>query len=391
MQVEIAEDADWETIASKLPANWRALAREHGLLIADEGRDATGGSGWKIRDEAALLRMILHYVTTGASLRTTTALAAALGLATISAAAFHKWIRKCGPWLAAMLAGMVAAATTFAAERWAGYLVIAVDATTAQMPGATTSTARVHYALRLTDLVAVAIHVTTAKVGETLRRFAMAAGQLWIADRGYSNANSVAHATAAGAAVLVRFAFGPLPLFDAAGAPFDARARVRGVTTVGAVGEWAVWVHPNTGPTLTGRLLAVRLSDEQAAKAVARLYREHKKSDVSAEMREFAHYVVLFTTVPAARLTAAQLVELYRLRWSVELEFKRDKSIGGLGDLPNRLPETIHSWICAKMLALQLAQRLAEPGEPFPPSIVGAYALQLRVSQIVALAQSHRA
>src|SRR5687768_2616911 len=100
--------------------------------------------------------MVLHYVTTGAGLRRTTALAAALGLATIRGAALHKWMQKCGPWLAALVAERVAAAATFAAPRWAGYEVIAVDATTAQMPGATTSTARVHFALRRVDLGAVA-------------------------------------------------------------------------------------------------------------------------------------------------------------------------------------------------------------------------------------------
>lgn len=391
MQVEIGQDEDWETIASKLPPNWRALAAANGVLLPDSRRAADGGSGWKIRDAAALLRMILHYATTGASLRTTTGLAAALGLATISAAAFHKWLRKSGGWLAALLAGVVDAATTFAPARWAGYDVILVDATTAQMPGATTATARVHYALRLTDLTAVAIHVTTIALGETLRRFALAAGQLWIADRAYSHVASVVHATRAGAAVLVRYVFHHLPVTDAAGATLDMRARVRTLTAVGAVGAWPVWVRPATGAPIAGRILAMRLSDAQAAKAAARLAREYKPAEITPEMREFTRYVVLFTTVPAAALTADQVLELYRLRWGIELEFKRDKSIGGLGKLPNRLPETVHSWICAKMLALQLAQRLAEPGEPFPPSVVGAYALQLRAVHVAALARAHRA
>lgn len=390
MKAGISRDEDWETIESKLPSNWRELATEHGILKQDKRRAESGGSGWKIRDHAALLRMILHHATSGASLETTTALAAALDLATISGAALHKWMQKCGPWIAAILAEMVAAASAFSIERWAGYEVVAVDATTAQMPGAKGSTALVHYALRLADLCAVGIEVTSNKVGESLRNFVLKQDQLWIADRGYCNANSVAHAVAARADVLIRFAFGPMPLFDASGAALDLSAAVLEITRAGAKKEWNVFVRPRDASPIAGRLIALRLSEEQSQKSAARLIREHGKSHVTKQMLNYSHFVMLFTTVPRDRLSAAKLIELYRLRWQIELEFKRDKSIAGLGDLPNKLPETIHSWICTKMLALQLARKLAEPDEPFPPSIIGAYALRIRASQIAALANRSR-
>jgi hypothetical protein len=390
MQGEIGRDEDWDTIESKLPANWRELAREHGVLIEDRRRTDESGSGWKIRDPAALLRMILHHATSGASLRTTVALAAALGLAEISGAAFHKWMRKCGGWLAALVAEMTSSRSTFRLERWAGYEVIAADATTAQMPGAKGTTAYVHYALRLFDLCSVGIKVSSNKVGESLRNFVMKAGQLWIADRGYCNANSVAHAASAKAVVLIRFAFGPLPLFDAAGAKLDLRKKVLAIRRPGAIVEWPVCLHPRSGEPIVGRLIARRLTDAQAQKARDRLAREHGRSHVTREMLAFSNFVLLFTTVPKDRLSASLLTELYTLRWQVELEFKRDKSIAGLDTLPNRLDETIHSWICAKMLALELSRRLAEPSEPFPPSIVGSYALRVRASRIAALANRDR-
>lgn len=390
MQGEIGRDEDWETIESKLPRGWRELARQHGILVEDPRRSNASGSGWKIRDAEALLRMILHHVTTGSGLATTAALAAALGLADISKASFHKWMRKAGGWLAAMVAEMTTAASAFSVERWAGYEVIAADATTAQMPGAKGTTALVHYALRLFDLCAVGIVVTNEKIGESLRNFTMKAEQLWVADRGYCNANSVAHAVAATADVLIRFTFGPLPLFDDKGRELNLRNEVKAITAPGSVAEWPVFIHPRQHDPIQGRLIVMRLSDEQTQKARDRLYRERGKSHVTQAMLDFSKYVMLFTTVPTRRLSANQLIELYRLRWQVELDFKRDKSIGGLGKLPNRLPETIHSWICAKMLALQLARRLAEPREPFPPSIVGSYALRVRASQLAALANRVR-
>ena len=108
MKVEIGQDEDWETIESKLPRNFADIGVEHGILTEDLRRSRGASSGWKIRDHSALLRMILHHVSTGSALRTTTALAAALGLANISAVALHKWMRKCGPWLAALVSEMIA-------------------------------------------------------------------------------------------------------------------------------------------------------------------------------------------------------------------------------------------------------------------------------------------
>jgi len=58
-----------------------------------------------------------------------------------------------------------------------------------------------------------------------------------------------------------------------------------------------------------------------------------------------------------------------------QLKIKRDKSIGGLDQLPNFRPDTIHAWICAKLLAQQIAARIATPAVAFPPSAVGRLAL----------------
>ncbi|HEX7600773.1 MAG TPA: transposase, partial [Polyangiaceae bacterium] len=82
-----------------------------------------------------------------------------------------------------------------------------------------------------------------------------------------------------------------------------------------------------------------------------------------------AEFVVVFTTV-LDELTAAQVLELYRARWQIELEFKRSKSIRELDRLPNFLPETIHSWICAKLILQLIATQIASSSEAFPPGEV---------------------
>ena len=44
----------------------------------------------------------------------------------------------------------------------------------------------------------------------------------------------------------------------------------------------------------------------------------------------------------------------------MELEFKREKSIGGLDRLPNFRDDTIASWVAGKLLCFALARRSVE-------------------------------
>jgi hypothetical protein len=83
---------------------------------------------------------------------------------------------------------------------------------------------------------------------------------------------------------------------------------------------------------------------------------------------EAAQYVVVFTTVPSSRMSADMCLALYRLRWQVELAFKRWKSICDFDQLPNFRPDTILSWLYAKLLMAVLLHRIASGVTPlFPP------------------------
>jgi hypothetical protein len=85
-----------------------------------------------------------------------------------------------------------------------------------------------------------------------------------------------------------------------------------------------------------------------------------------------AAFVVIFTTVPKDRLSLDQIIELYTLRWQVELKIKRDKSIAGLDRLPNFRDDTIRSWLLAKLLLTQIAHRVTTPRVDIPPCAAAA-------------------
>jgi len=58
---------------------------------------------------------------------------------------------------------------------------------------------------------------------------------------------------------------------------------------------------------------------------------------------------------------------LYRLRWQIELLFKRLKSLLHLDTLPSRQGPTAKSWMLARLIAAALAQRLVQPSGPLSP------------------------
>jgi IS4 transposase len=61
-------------------------------------------------------------------------------------------------------------------------------------------------------------------------------------------------------------------------------------------------------------------------------------------------------------------LELYRLRWQVELAFKRWKSLCHFDRLPNHRDDTILSWLYAKFLLALLMHRMTSgASSSFPP------------------------
>jgi hypothetical protein len=354
-------DVDWERIAAHLPVDFRALAEEMGLL-----RDRPSHMKTKIRDIGVALRLVLHQAGTSSSLRATAALAAATGVVSMSAVSLHQWMKKLGPYLTALLAQMVPT-TSFAPAMWGGFHVIGGDATTVQRPGSKGTTARVHYALRLADLTPRHIEVTDEHGGETARRFRAEAGELWLLDRGYANPAGVAAIRAPGAHIIVRQNRGTLPLYDTRGGRLDVAGLLRNTADHEIAHQRRAFVHLGD-ERIAGRVCWLRIPIHKVENARQRARRE-TEGVCDEETLYTAEFVVVFTTV-LHELTEVQVLELYRARWQIELEFKRSKSIRELDRLPNFLPETIHSWICAKLLLQLIATRMASPSEDFPPSEV---------------------
>jgi len=357
-----ASSGDWEIVEAQFPAHWPDMAMQHGLVPAE----VPAQLGAKVTDIRVPIRTVLYRVGTNCSLKTAAASAFAGEVIDVSPVAVHLWERKLGPLFADLVADMAGTERAFAAERWAGYDIVIVDASTVCQPGAKGTTARVHYALRLTTLRPVCVEVTDDKGGETFRRFDPQAGELWMGDRAYANPPGIAFVKASEAEVLVRYNRGALPLYDINSKRLDVLAKLAKLRKPGRVHAWAAWVHADGCDPILGRLIAVRLPEDKAKEARKRLRRE-QGDELTAESLAMASFVVVFTTVPKNKLSAELVLELYGLRWQIELHIKRDKSIAGLDRLPNRRPDTVYTWICAKLLLVQVARKMASSKMAIPP------------------------
>jgi len=353
---------DWAMVMRFLPAGWREKATELRAM-----RRARG-----FADCERLLRTLLIYLVEGCSLKETAVRARYAELTSVSDVAIWKRLRSSGPWFRWMAEEMM--------KTWVqrlprdvlpgDYRLRLVDASVVSEPGKTGSEWRMHYSVELGTLQCDFLEVTDRKGGETFKRFPVEPGDLLIADRAYCNRPGVAHVVGQGGDVLVRLSVTNLPLETKSGKPFALLRRLRRLG-MGEVGDWLCWTRTDktAGARIAARVCAIKKSRVAAQRARDKLRRKASKQGrtLRPETIEAAGYIFVLTTVARQVLCAANILEVYRGRWQVELVFKRLKSILGLGHLPKQEPEGAKAWLHAKLFVAFLVEALIHAGETFFP------------------------
>jgi hypothetical protein len=102
------------------------------------------------------------------------------------------------------------------------------------------------------------------------------------------------------------------------------------------------------------RLLASRLPPEIVALRRQRLVEAARREQTqpSREQLDLAAWAVFVTTVPADRLSLPEALTLYRMRWQIELLFKRWKSHGEIDQSRSDQPWRVLGEVYAKLLAM---------------------------------------
>jgi hypothetical protein len=245
--------------------------------------------------------------------------------------------------------------------------VRAVDATTVSEPGSTGTDWRVHFSINLANLQCDFFELTAVDGGETLRRIPIRAGDIIMGDRLYATPVEVGHVKDAQADIVVRLNRQSLPVFDAEANRLDVLRLFRKMK-VGQAQQWITQVKHPKGSWVQGRLIAIKRSAQATRVARRRLERKASKAQkkVSRESWQAAQYFAAWTTLPET-FSAAAVLELYRLRWQIEIAFKRMKSIMGLGHLPKKDPASARAWLHGKIFVSLLAERMVQAANSISP------------------------
>lgn len=351
-------DEDWELVKRLLPEQWEQKARELGAFRRGRG----------IADPTALLRVMLIHLAQGCGLRETAVRAQHGGLASVSDVAILKRLKGCGAWFEWMAGALRQKWLPCfpVGEAWAGRRIRLIDGSMVSEPGDTGSQWRLHYSIGLPALNCEEVIITTPKEGETLKRFEVREGDLFIGDRGYAHPGGIAHVVTGKADVIIRTNLVTLPLYDAQGIRLQVLSRLRDLS-MGEYGDWPVQVKSRK-QWIAGRLCAIKKGAAAAQKSRARVMRESQRggTQIQPETLEAADYVFVFTTL-GAECGAYAVMELYRARWQIELAFKRLKSLVQLGHLKKHDEMAARAWLQGKLLVAFLVDALLVTAERISP------------------------
>jgi hypothetical protein len=349
---------EWEVLRSWLPEDLSALAREQQFF--QRARGLTDAERW--------LRLILMHVAGGLSLEQTALRARELGLAEISGVALFKRLRKARGWLQSLCRHLLGEQQKRLGRCvWPSeYRVRAIDATDVREPGDTGTDWRIHYSIRIPELVCDYYELTDNTGGEKLGRFDFAKNELVLVDRGYSHRAGAAKVLDSGAALLLRWNPVSLPVRARGGGGFQLLEKLRQLPQCGAR-EWGVQFEYE-GKTYPLRLCALRKSKvatERARRKAIEKARQHGR-EAQEQSLALAEFVLVLTSLPK-KFSAAQVLGLYRCRWQIELTFKRLKSLLGAGHLPKSDDRSASAWMQAKILTALLLERLLLEAKIFSP------------------------
>lgn len=352
---------DWKVLQELFPSNWEQLGRDAGAVTRLRGFDSL----------EVLLRTLLLHVGCGWSLRETAVQAKLAGIADVSDVTLLNRLRQAEDWLRQLCQQLWKDNGVTLEPALKGRLVRLVDATVVKEPGRTGGQWRIHYSLRLPTLECDHFDLTSVKgkdTGEKLARFRFHAGELVLGDAAYCNPPGIAAVVDQGADVCVRLNPTALPLWDKRGRRFPLLRELQCLQQTGEIAEWKVWIAVG-GRHLAGRVCALRKSQTAIEKARRKLHdkQQRGKAADTEENQMYLQYVLVFTTLAAKQASSRQVLECYRLRWQIELTFKRLKSIVQIGHVPKHDDCSSRAWLYGKLFVALLSQKLVRIGSVFSP------------------------
>jgi hypothetical protein len=354
------EKYEFEELLALLPEGWEAAARELGAFTR----------GRKVKTPEDLLRLIFLYLTEGKSFGGTSAITKMGDEFHLTKKAIWARVGNSAPWLRWLCENIYRhQGVVVKKPGWLnGKNVCLVDGSEDVTHGNRKKYFRLHYALDLFTLCMREMRVTDIKSGEKLSTFrTFDAKDIVVADRIYGTIPGMEYLRERGSGFVLRLRAGAFTLYDGKGKKIALLPRLQGLKA-GKSRSIAVRYNVNEG-YVPFRICATRKDRESEREGLKRLKKNKQRKQqgkaVSALESEYNKYIIVATSL-GKEIPAAQVLELYRMRWQIELAFKRLKSLFHYGDLPVKLDQSAHAWFYGKLLLAALCETLVNKGRFSP-------------------------
>lgn len=337
-------------LMAELPTGYEEDCFEQGAITRRRG----------VSCPADLMMLSMFHLQNGCTLLEISEVARITKLGEMSDVAFMKRFEKCCNWFRTINRKIATQGLTdYRKPTWLEEkTVIGVDASDVTEKGRSGRRYRLHYALDIFNMGSVDHLITDVKVGESLVNFNLKPGYLVIADRAYSTIRSIEHCEKNRAEFILRIRKNSFTVRNDQGEPIDLIEAFKNAGSEDII-DIRAYATNLDGDNVPVRLCAKKKDPEAIIQTQKKIKRKESKKQfkMSDEAKIFNEYIVVVTNLNDM-ITAEQILETYRLRWQVEIYFKRLKSILDFGEMPKRRPDSVIAWLNGKLMIALLIEIL---------------------------------
>jgi IS4 transposase len=191
-------------------------------------------------------------------------------------------------------------------------------------------------------------------------------GDVVIGDQAYGTIQGMEYLRGRGSNFVFRLRSQAFTVYTAEGEKADLAGRFEGLGE-GESGE--VTVYYKAGDEYRPvRICARRKSEEEERQGRERMEKTNRRKgrgEASESQDAYNRYIIVATSLDGVA-SAGEILELYRMRWAIEMVFKRLKSLFHYNEIPWKLEGTAKAWFYGKLLLAAFCETVVNSGRFSP-------------------------